>query len=46
VLGLGILYHIEFYLPCGPIRHPNLTIGHSMAELSSFARGLLAAASP
>jgi methanogenic corrinoid protein MtbC1 len=24
------------------LRHPNLTIGHSMSELSTFARGLLA----
>jgi excisionase family DNA binding protein len=28
------------------LRHPNLTIGHSMAELSTFARGLLASMRP
>ena len=28
------------------LRHPNLTIGHSMAELSTFARGLLASVRP
>ena len=28
------------------LRHPNLTIGQSMAELSSFARGILAAVPP
>ena len=28
------------------LRHPNLTIGHSMAELSAFARGLLASVRP
>ena len=28
------------------LRHPNLAIGHSMAELSAFARGLLASLQP
>jgi len=28
------------------LRHPNLTISNSMAELATFARGLLAVAGP